>query len=626
MELIYNVDFCVATMILDAILYLYLCSQRGNSNTDNLFRSVVFLAFLCSTMDYVTSVTITYGMVVPSIVNYILNSVMFFSCSLLGLYLSFYVMRYIESKKNVHIKHQILLGIPILVHLIMLIVNMVNPILFLVDGTIYEHGPLYVINSIVPAIYILFIMFVFFKNGNAFEAPHRLAITVLFISGVTAAAVQFLFLPSVLILNFAISVCLIPVWFTMETPDYRKMIDAMDKLEKEKVKANAANKAKSDFLANMSHEIRTPINTVLGMNEMILRESSDSNINYYASNIKSSGQALLILINDILDISKIEAGKMELTIAEYELSSLINDSFSMVSGRLKDADLEMVLKIDENIPDLLIGDMARLRQVIVNLINNAIKHTKRGFIILEMDGVRHQDDIELIIKVKDTGQGILMEEKVQAYKNYREDSDSSAISDGAGLGLNVTIDLINLMGGDFDVETLPEVGTTFTVHITQAIKDETPIGKIKLGEINTNPQVDDESAAFFANGSRILVVDDVEANRTIVGLLLKKSNLIIDMAGNGETAVKMATETHYDCILMDHMMPGMDGVDTFKAIRNIPDGINENTPVVMVTANAIVGVRDKFLAEGFNDYLTKPIKARDLENVLKKYIPKTDKL
>ena len=391
--------------------------------------------------------------------------------------------------------------------------------------------------------------------------------------------------------------------------------------------AKRANNAKSEFLANMSHEIRTPINAVLGMNEMIIRESSNDRITTYARNIESAGKNLLSIINDILDFSKIEAGKMEIVKANYKLSSVLNDVTNMIVFKARQKDLTFDVEVDENLPDVLYGDEVRVRQVVTNVLNNAVKYTREGNVMLTVSGEKSQSDdghenINLVFKVTDTGIGIKTEDIPKLFKKFeRIDLVQNNTVEGTGLGLSITQNLLRLMHGNIDVESIYGKGSTFIICLPQRIISDEPIGNFheKFERYVHNLRAYQES--FKAPEAKVLVVDDTDMNLTVIEGLLSKTEINLDTASSGAEALKFTKISKYDLILMDQRMPIMDGTQTLNAIRSQIDGMNTETPVICLTADAVSGARNKYIEEGFTDYLSKPVEGTTLEETLIKYLP-----
>ncbi|MCR5830594.1 MAG: response regulator [Lachnospiraceae bacterium] len=416
----------------------------------------------------------------------------------------------------------------------------------------------------------------------------------------------------------------------------RESDEELRKLNEELAEANtrleSASAAKSSFLANMSHEIRTPINAVLGMDEMILRECKDDQILEYANDIDSAGHQLLSLVNDILDFSKIESGMMELHPVEYELFSIMNDCYNMIYMRAKRKELEFTVENDPDIPAFLYGDEVRIRQIIMNLLTNAVKYTKDGSVRLIFSYEKTDDrNIRLIVSVKDTGIGISEENRKYLFDSFKRiDEKSNRNIEGTGLGLSITRKFTEMMGGEITVESVLYEGSTFTVAIPQLIADKGTVGNFgeRLShkrEKSVEDSGKDKSAKkdrFTAPRARVLVVDDVKMNLNVVRLLLKNTGMQIDLASSGDECLKYTLVKRYDVILMDHMMPIMDGIETLHKLREQADGLNADTPVVALTANALVGAQEMYLEEGFVSYISKPVKSVDLEAALVKLLPK----
>ncbi|MCR5088254.1 MAG: response regulator, partial [Oscillospiraceae bacterium] len=404
-----------------------------------------------------------------------------------------------------------------------------------------------------------------------------------------------------------------------------------------------ANAAKSEFLTNMSHEIRTPINAVLGMNEMILRESREAremhpeqdketrtaldNICSYAGNIQSAGNNLLSIINDILDFSKIEAGRMELVEGEYQLSSLINDVSNMVLFKASSKNLDFNVSVDSSLPDGLWGDEVRVRQIVTNLLSNAVKYTDKGEIRLlfcrdEAEEPQPDNGIRLRVSVQDTGIGIRPEDRERLFTKFeRIDLNRNSTVEGTGLGLTITHRLLEMMGGSIQVESTYGKGSTFTAVIPQKVISCEPVGDFEEKFRNSVLDAGSYEESFRAPEARVLIVDDTQMNITVETGLLKKTGIRIDSAISGEKALLLTAVNPYDVILMDQRMPGMDGTETLRKIREQTDGANPDTPVICLTADAIIGAKERYLSQGFSDYLTKPVEGPALERMLLKYLP-----
>ena len=389
----------------------------------------------------------------------------------------------------------------------------------------------------------------------------------------------------------------------------------------EAVEAMHANKAKDDFLANMSHEIRTPLNGILGMDEMILRDTHEASVKKYALDIKSAGNTLLSLINDILDMSKIRAGKFEIINIDYETASVINDVINMTENKAKQKGLEYNVNISEDISCGLYGDEIRIRQVMLNIINNAIKYTHSGSVSIDV-AQRNiaADRAELVITVKDTGIGIKEEDMSRLFMDFeRLDNEKNYDVEGTGLGLHITNRLVDLMDGHIGVTSKYGEGSIFTVTIPQKIVNDKPIGNFSHAVDDHFRNTETGKTTLYAPDARVLVVDDNDMNLEVMEGLLRDTRIKVDTADSGRGCIALAEQQHYDCILLDQMMPEMNGETTLNELKKRK--LTETTPVIALTADAIVGAKENYLSMGFSDYISKPVKYEKLENTLRKHLP-----
>lgn len=385
--------------------------------------------------------------------------------------------------------------------------------------------------------------------------------------------------------------------------------------------ALAANEAKGKFLAQMSHEIRTPINVVLGMDEMILRESREPDIREYAMDIHTAGQSLLSLINDILDFSKIESGKVEIVPVTYEICSMIHDLVNMTLQRAKNKELQFVVEIDHEIPTCLYGDDVRIRQVLINILTNAVKYTEKGTVWLRVKSRIAGEMAVLSFEVEDTGIGIKEEDLPKLTAEFeRIEEDRNRNIEGTGLGMSITVQLLKLMDSELQIESEYGKGSKFSFELEQKIMDGTPIGDFesKVRQMSENFSYE---SSFYAPDAKLLVVDDNAVNRKVLRNLLKETEIQVSEAGGGAECLRLVQENHYDLIFLDHMMPEMDGVETLHHMKELSDYPCKDTPVVVLTANAVAGAREQYLAEGFDDFLSKPIVPDKLEHMIQKMLP-----
>ncbi len=399
-------------------------------------------------------------------------------------------------------------------------------------------------------------------------------------------------------------------------------------MDKEKQKAVLASKTKSEFLANMSHEIRTPINAIMGMDEMILRESSEEDVRGYATDIKRASENLLDIVNDILDFSKVESGKMDLVLEDYSLSELLCDINNIIKVRAEKKNLDFSINADESCSLKFYGDESRLRQVLLNLLNNAVKYTDTGKVVLNVGFDKSEiglgdDEVIMSFSVKDTGIGIKEEDQKRLFTNFeRFDMNRNRNIEGSGLGLAISDRIVKLMKGRITVSSVYGKGSEFTVFVPQKTVGSEKLGNIKDRLEKDEHEITEYKETFKAPGFKLLVVDDVAMNANVIKGLLKKTEIEVHTALSGIDCIEMCKKEKYDLILMDHFMPNMDGIQVFEELKkkNLID-----CPVIALTANAISGMKEMYLEKGFNGYLSKPVKPAELEEMVSTFLSgKTD--
>lgn len=471
---------------------------------------------------------------------------------------------------------------------------------------IYTYGPSATLVYVYIGLCIVFYVSLILKARKQIETKKMIPFFLFIICIIVLAAIQF-FNPSLLVVTAGIIFVTFVMYFTIENPD----IKLIEELNLAKEQAEKANRAKTDFLSNMSHEIRTPLNAIVGFSQALAEEDISDEAREEVKDIIMSSNNLLEIVNGILDISKIEANKLEIVNTEYDANKLMNDVIALIRARLASRLLDFKIDIDPTIPKVLYGDYVRIKQIMINILTNAVKYTKEGYIALTVNTVVQDDICRLIISVEDSGIGIKPEDIDKLFTKFqRFELEKNQTTEGTGLGLAITKSLVELMNGKIVVQSKYGEGSKFTVSIDQRIVSKT------IDELEIESNFD--SKPFNAYGQRVLVVDDNNVNLKVANRLLRDYNVTVDLVTSGQDCInKILDGEHYDLILMDIMMPRMKGTEALKNLKNI---FGFKIPVVALTADAISGMRERYISLGFDDYLAKPINKDCLYTVLKKYL------
>lgn len=632
MKLDYNIFLELAVIPLDIILCSFLIVRyKEPTPIARAFRRFAFFVMIADIVDVLTAVVTSAHALVPNPVHYLFNITDSVLAGFAAFSYIYYVYAYAEMDAEEFQLRNRINHILLFTDLFLLLTNPLTGWVFTYDQAgNYIHRELFILVAYgFPLIFFVIGCIYLLRHREKYKRSQVLALVTAMIIMFVLYLVQMLFFDNLLITFFMASLGVLLILLSLETPDYIALLKTMEELNASEKRAKeaadaaiAAGKAKSRFLAQMSHEIRTPINAVLGMNEMILRESEDDGIIEYAESIKTAGKNLLTIINGILDFSKIEDGRMEIIPVNYHLGELLQQLEDAVKGRAEEKALDFIIEADPKLPSVLFGDDVRLIQVITNLLTNAVKYTEKGKVVLQVqEKQREYDTILLDIRVSDTGIGIKetdMDRLFEAFERLEEERNRTI--EGTGLGMSITTKLLAMMDSHLQVKSVYGEGSVFSFVIRQRIVDQKPLGDYKKHiEDMGNKQADEE--ILYAPEAEILVVDDNEMNRRVVKNLMKRNGIVPALASSGEEAIEKMEKNEYHIVFLDHMMPKPDGIETLAILRE-RKLYTERTKMIALTANAIVGARETYLEAGFDDYLSKPIEVTELEGMMKKYLPK----
>lgn len=628
MSLVYNINFEIASAFFLVILFICMKLQYSTKSEINKeFQKLTLLILCANVLDVATAITISYAKVIPEFVNLFLNTVYFVADAFVGYQFMYYSRLCVGRTRANSLMLRInrfLLGI----YFLILVLNVFNGCIFSMspEGE-YVHGVLYISVYIIPYYFIACSAYVLLYHLKKFQTQQKASIILYLIFAFIGPVLQLLFFQDVLLSLFSVTLATMMILFTMETPDYQKLMTTIKELretkeaaEKAERTAQEANRAKTDFMANMSHEVRTPINVILGYNEMIIKETKESQTAEYAINVQAAGRALLSIVNDILDFTNIDKGQLKLEENPYFVLSLLQDVMTYAEYNAGKKNLELHFDIDEKLPRQLSGDLVRIMQIYNNLISNAIKYTKEGFVEISVRWKKESETSGIVeTKIKDSGIGMKEEDIRRISESFaRFDLQKNRNVQGLGLGLTIVTRLLKLMESSLQIESEYGKGSTFSFRIRQEIVEAEPIGKFDQISQNALVQLHDENG-FTAPDARILTVDDNVMNLDVFCRILKDTQIQIDTANNGAEALELLEKNAYHIVFLDHMMPVMDGIETIKRIKE--KGICKNTPVIVLTANAVAGEKQMYLDAGFDDYLSKPIVSKLLKEMVRARLP-----
>lgn len=597
-----NLYFLMISFIyLLLVMIIYFIKEKIKTKENKIYSMIIITSFIGIILDFI-SVYMAFSYKHNVLFNLVNRFYLVYLLTWISLITSYTLVISLSEKKATKVISIIkFLYVPMALFLIL------YPLKYSVKGNeFFTYGLSANTMYLLSTIYVLLMVICLFKNLKDIKSKKYVPIIFYIFIGTAVTLVQ-LTNPSILIITAMETFVTILMYFTIENPDM-KLINELNIAKDQAIKAN---NAKSEFLSSMSHEIRTPLNAIVGFSQALSEEDINDNAKDEVKDIMMASNSLLELVNGILDISKIESGKIEIVNTEYQFKNVYDELVILAKARMGDKPLDFRCHYDEDIPSVLYGDYTRVKQVILNILTNAVKYTREGYIDFSVSSVRKDDICRLIISVEDSGIGIKQENIPKLFTKFeRLDLEKNITIEGTGLGLAITKKLVELMNGTIVVQSIYGKGSKFTIAIDQRVVHK---------EVVVEKREEKKVSEVHAEGRKVLIVDDNKINLKVVSRLLENYKLDITTVESGALCIDKVNSDTYDLILMDDMMPNMSGVETLHKLKEI-DGFA--IPVVALTANAVTGMKEKYLNDGFDDYLAKPINRDELNNIVAKYLNK----
>jgi len=617
----YNISYEIASAFFISIsIAVLLWTHRKRTERFKRFLILEVSVLFGLIFDVLGAVSLDASVSSSKTLPIIFNSLYFFIAGYVGLAYMKYTIAFIGVKTRFHKVMKIFHILFVIAYAALLVINAKTGWIFHIDdGMKYLMGPFHFIIYI-PAAY-------FITGGFFYVIAHRKNLGIremLSLSGfvliIIGTMIQALIIPNVLLTFFFGSLAVTIIMVFVETPDYAYLQESLAELDAARIEAEKAKHVKSEFLSFVSRELKTPMNTVLGMDEMILRESRDEYISGYARDIATAGNNLMETLNKILDYSDIETGKLEIVNAPYKVSAVVREVYKTVVFKSEEKGLKIGCDVGSLVPDVLVGDSVRLRQIMINLMTNAIKYTSSGSVNLYIGFTEIDDKNGMMeIRVSDTGIGIREDEIDKIFGTFDRAGDvHSRSGEGVGLGLSIVAKLTDMMNGEIKAESNYGKGSVFTVKIPQKVAEESDLAADS--EEDASGENGADGPLFKAPGARVLIVDDNDINRVLEAMLLKQTEVQTKQVSGGSEMLEELGKNSYDVVLLDHIMPDMDGVEAMKRAKQIERVKNASTAFIAITANTLPGAREECLRQGFDEFVSKPVNGRRLEEAVMKLL------